>query len=103
MKTTDLKRIIIENYIDHVVHDLEQNDKKKDKAYEYVDEDHVDEVLQSTQTFAILRKKESENEIVKHGKLYHYQYLNNNEDFEVYLDGNWHSEVSTAFDFLTVN
>jgi len=45
-KTLDVKLIIIENYIDWFTSDEKERDQMKYAAFNYVEEDHVDEIQQ---------------------------------------------------------
>ena len=47
-KSLEVKLMIIENFIDYLTHnDTVQNELMKASAFEYVKEDHVDEIIQS--------------------------------------------------------
>jgi len=46
-KHDEIKTMIIENYIDWLTHDDAEREKMKDDAFEYVKEDHVDEIGQA--------------------------------------------------------
>jgi hypothetical protein len=45
MTNKEMKFMIIDNFINHWTTDLEEQDRMKDVLAEYVDEDHVDELL----------------------------------------------------------
>lgn len=45
MTNKEMKFMIIDNFINHWTTDLEEQDRMKDVLAEYVDEDHVDELI----------------------------------------------------------
>ena len=47
MKTKEIKKTIIENFIEHFTTDEAEREKMKKIANSYVDEDHVDEIGQA--------------------------------------------------------
>lgn len=47
-KTQKIKLMIIENFIDHLTSDEDERNRMKDTACQYVEEDHVDEIEQTT-------------------------------------------------------
>jgi hypothetical protein len=47
-KTQEIKLMIIENFIDHFTSDEKERESMKKSAFIYVEEDHVDEIAQST-------------------------------------------------------
>jgi len=47
MKTTEIKKTIIENFIDHYTTDEAERENMKKIANTYVDDDHVDEIGQA--------------------------------------------------------
>ena len=47
IKTLQTKLDIIENFIDHFTSNDKERERMKATAYQYVDEDHVDEIAQA--------------------------------------------------------
>jgi hypothetical protein len=46
-KSKEIKLMIIENFIDYYTTNDEERDAMKSEARTYVDEDHVDEIIQA--------------------------------------------------------
>lgn len=46
-KTQEIKLMIIENFIDHFTSNDAERERMKESAFQYVEEDHVDEIAQS--------------------------------------------------------
>jgi hypothetical protein len=54
-----VKQMIIDNYIDWYEHDIFEADKLKDFAWQYICEDHVDEIAQVFDFEAILSEAQA--------------------------------------------
>jgi hypothetical protein len=65
-KTKECKLIIIENFIDYYTTNDSEREEMKNCAFDYVEEDHVDEIAQA---FPELEKKEEENKDPKNVEL----------------------------------